>query len=220
MEKSIETIWKEGFLKADALIAPKLNDLYNKKSMHIIDKFERMFRINLNAIVIGSLIFLGLSILLGFPIMGVGFFITLTIIVFVNRKLLRSLREIDKSSNSYDYLKKFDHWMKSQLRINRRMAGFYYPIFFALFVLGFWFGDINGKNPGELIARKMLGAFPDLILIHGVPLVLVVFVLLIIAVLTIFGGRIYSWDVGIVYGNIFTKLEELISEMEDLRDQS
>ena len=29
MEKSIETIWKEGFLEKDVLLAPKLNDLYN-----------------------------------------------------------------------------------------------------------------------------------------------------------------------------------------------
>jgi hypothetical protein len=30
MEKSIETIWKEGFLKNDALIAPKINNLYTQ----------------------------------------------------------------------------------------------------------------------------------------------------------------------------------------------
>jgi len=40
MEKSIETIWKEGFLESDALVAPKLNDLYNQKSIHIVDKFK------------------------------------------------------------------------------------------------------------------------------------------------------------------------------------
>ena len=51
MEKSIETIWKEGFLKSDTLIAPKLNDLYNQKSKHVIDKFKRVFKINLIAIV-------------------------------------------------------------------------------------------------------------------------------------------------------------------------
>ena len=44
MEKSIENIWKEGFLKSDALVAPKLNNLYNKKSIHIIDKFKRRFK--------------------------------------------------------------------------------------------------------------------------------------------------------------------------------
>jgi hypothetical protein len=44
MEKSIETIWKQGFLNDDALVAPKLNDLYNQKSTHIIDTFNNLFR--------------------------------------------------------------------------------------------------------------------------------------------------------------------------------
>jgi len=51
MEKSIENIWKEGFLKNDALVVPKINNLYDQKSIHIIDKFKRMFKINLIAIV-------------------------------------------------------------------------------------------------------------------------------------------------------------------------
>ena len=54
MEKSIESIWKQGFLENDAMVAPKLNNLYNQKSIHIIDKFKRMFKINLNALVIFS----------------------------------------------------------------------------------------------------------------------------------------------------------------------
>ena len=51
MEKSIESIWKQGFLDNNAMVAPKLNNLYNQKSIHIIDKFKRMFKINLNALV-------------------------------------------------------------------------------------------------------------------------------------------------------------------------
>ncbi len=86
MEKSIESIWKQGFLNSDALVAPKLNNLYNQKSIHLIDKFKRMFKINLNAIVIGSLLFLGISFLIGIPFMGIGFFLTLSIIVIVNKK--------------------------------------------------------------------------------------------------------------------------------------
>ena len=35
MDNSIETIWKKGFLNSDALIAPKLNNLYNQKSQNI-----------------------------------------------------------------------------------------------------------------------------------------------------------------------------------------
>ena len=51
MEKSIETIWKEGFIKNDALVAPKLNDLYNQKSIDIVEKFKRMYKLNRIAIM-------------------------------------------------------------------------------------------------------------------------------------------------------------------------
>ena len=65
MERSIENIWKEGFLKSDALVAPKINNLYNQKSIHIIDKFKRMFKINLIAIIAFSFIFLIVSFFVG-----------------------------------------------------------------------------------------------------------------------------------------------------------
>ncbi len=74
MEKSIEDIWKEGFLKSDALVAPKINNLYNQKSIHVIDKFKRMFKINLIAIVAFSFIFLIVSYFVGIPLMGVIYF--------------------------------------------------------------------------------------------------------------------------------------------------
>ena len=61
MEKSIESIWKEGFLDNDALVAPTVNDLYNQKSEHIIEKFKRMFRINLKALVAGAIVAFGVS---------------------------------------------------------------------------------------------------------------------------------------------------------------
>ena len=85
MEKSIENIWKEGFLKSDALIAPKINNLYTQKSIHIIDKFKRMFKINLIAIVAFSFIFLIVSFFIGIPITGIIFFVTLTVLVVINK---------------------------------------------------------------------------------------------------------------------------------------
>ena len=54
MEKSIESIWKEGFLKSDALVAPKLNDLYNQKSEHVVDKVNRLYTINLIVIIVNG----------------------------------------------------------------------------------------------------------------------------------------------------------------------
>ena len=95
MEKSIENIWKEGFLKSDALIAPKLNDLYNQKSKHVIDKFKRMFKINLIAIVIFAFAILVVTTFNGLPVIGISWFLILIGLVVVNKKLTSSLEKID-----------------------------------------------------------------------------------------------------------------------------
>jgi len=78
MEKSIETIWKEGFLKSDALVAPKLNNLYNQKSKHTIDKLMRMGAMNLVAIMIGAFSILVGSIFAGAAYAGAAMFLLLT----------------------------------------------------------------------------------------------------------------------------------------------
>jgi hypothetical protein len=213
MEKSIESIWKEGFLNNDALIAPKLNDLYNQKSTHIIDKYKRMFKINLNAIVIGSFLILGASFLVGIPIMGVGFFLILNAIVIANKKLLPGLEKIDKSVDSYHYLIAFDSWMKEQLSTNRRMARYYYPLFFLSTILGFWF-----SNGIQEMVKDILSGPHQIYLVNGIPVFWVLGVLFVTGLLAFFGGRIYNWDVKLVYGGVFKKLEELIADMEELRN--
>lgn len=218
MEKSIESIWKQGFLNSDALVAPKLNDLYNQKSMHLIDKFKRMFKINLNAIVGGSILFLGLSFLIGIPIMGIGFFLTLIIVVVVNRRLSRGLDKIDKSESSYHYIKAFDNWMKEQARVNRKMAGCYYPLFFLSIVLGFWYYSFDGKQLGETLTNKLILNYPDIDLVFGVPMVILLGVIVMTVLLAYFGGRIYNWDFKVVYGGVLKKLDEIIADMEELRN--
>lgn len=218
MEKSIETIWKEGFLKSDALVAPKLNDLYNQKSTHLIDQFKGMFKINLIAIVVGSLLFLVISFFIGIPIMGIGFFVILTMIVVVNKRLSYGLNKIDKSENSYHYIKAFNDWIKEQIGVNRKMAGFYYPLFFLSLILGFWYSNFDGKQLGEALMDKLSLDNPDIYLFFGMPIVGVLSIISITLLLAYFGGRIYNWDINIVYGGMLKKLDEIISDMEELRD--
>jgi hypothetical protein len=217
MEKSIENIWKEGFLKSDALVAPKINNLYNQKSIHIIDKFKRMFKINLIAIVAFSFAFLMISFLVGIPITGIIFFVTLSVLVIINKKLLSDLDRIDMGVSSYQYLKAFNQWVKKQVSINKRMSRFFYPIIFLSMILGFWFKDAEGIPLGERLVNEVLYGFPDIYLLFGVPLVGIIIVVLILGLLFLFGGRIYKWDLNIIYGNVFKKLEELITDIENLR---
>ena len=217
MEKSIEDIWKEGFLKSDALVAPKINNLYNQKSIHIIDKFKRMFRINLIAIVAFSFIFLVISFLVGIPLMGAIFFVTLMVLVIINKRLLSGLDKIDKGVSSYQYLKAFNEWIQKQVTINKRMSTFLYPIVFMSFIIGFWFKDAEGMPLGERLVDEVLYGFPDMYLIQGVPLIAIIVILLIVGLLAFFGGRIYQWDLNLVYGRVFKKLEELMADIESLR---
>lgn len=217
MERSIENIWKEGFLKSDALVAPKINNLYDQKSIHIIDRFKRMFKINLIAIVAFSFIFLTVSFFVGIPITGVVFFVTLSVLVMINKKLLNGLEKIDMGTSSYQYLKAFNQWKEKQIAINKRMSRFLYPIICMSIIVGFWFKDAEGIPLGERLVSEILIGFPNMYLIYGIPLIGIVITLFILALLAFFGGRIYKWDLNIVYGSVFKKLEELMSDIERLR---
>lgn len=217
MEKSIETIWKEGFLKSDALIAPKLNNLYNQKSKHIIDKFIRMFKMNLILIVVGSFIILAASFAVGLPYLGVPMFILLNILVILNKKLLKTLLKIDKSANSYDYLMSFDTWLKSQISANKLFARFLYPTIFLSLVAGFWMKSTDEHRMGDLFVKKLLATTPDLSLFFGVPTIGIVIAIIIVGLLILVGGRIYEWDLKLVYGRILQKLDEIIADIQELK---
>ncbi|MFT5075273.1 MAG: hypothetical protein ACI85B_000305 [Flavobacteriaceae bacterium] len=212
MEKSIESIWKQGFLDNNAMVAPKLNNLYNQKSIHIIDKFKRMFKINLNALIIFSFLVLPLSFLVKIPVMGVLMFILLNVIVLVNKKVFKGLNKIDKNVSSYQYLKSFDEWMQAQILLNMKMSRFIYPYVFIAMVSGFWFSSSIRES-----LNRIFGNYQPYML-YEIPVYWVLVILLITITLGIFGGRIYKWDLNLVYGRIIKKLAELIADMEDLKN--
>lgn len=218
MKKSIENIWKEGFLKSDALITPQIINLCSHKSNHIIDKFKRMFKINLIAIVAFSFIFLIVSYFIRIPITGIIFSAILAVHVVVNTMLLNDLERIDKGVNSYEYLRAFNQWIKKQVSINRKMSAFLYPMIFVSVIIGFWFKDAGGVPSGERLVQKILICFPDIYLIYGIPLIGIALVVLIFGLLAFFGGRIYQWDLNNIYGSVFKKLEELVADIENINN--
>ena len=217
MEKSIENMWKEGFINSDALVAPKINDLYNQKSIHIIDKFKRMFKINLIAIIAFSFFFLIASFFIGIPLMGAIYFVALTVLVIINRRLYNDLEKIERGVSSYQYLKTFNQWIQKMVAINKRLAIFLYPTFFMSIVIGFWFMDADGITLGERLVGEVIYGLPDSYLIQGIPLIVIIVIILIVGILAYFGGRIHQWDLNLVYGRIFKKLEELMADIESLR---
>ena len=217
MEKSIETIWKDGFLKNDALVAPKLNNLYNQKSIHLVDKFKRMYRINWIAIIVFSCILLPVSILVEIPYMGIPMVILFIGVLFMNRRHKNKLDKINYTENSYQYLNNFKSWVKELILVNTKLSKYLYPYIFLSLIAGFWFGSFGGNIPGMEFINDLLIKYPDTYLIFGIPLIGILIVLLVVGILAFFGGVIGKWDLNLVYGRILKKLEILILEMEDLR---
>ena len=144
-------------------------------------------------------------------------FFILNTLAYINYKLWKSLDKVDKNVNSFQYLKSFDEWMKKQKSINRKFAKVMYPAFFIAMILGFWLGDFGGSIPGQILVNEIIANYPDTLLIFGLPAYGVVGFLFIITLLIIFGGKIYNLDVNLVYGRIFSKLDDLVSDIEELR---
>jgi len=212
MAKSIEVIWKEGFMKSDPFIVPKLNDLYNQKSQNIIDKLEHMFKLNLIAIIVAAAILLLASFWVGLPYLGTGLFLLLSSLVLFGKKELDQLEKIDKGTNSYQYLKTFDRWLKSVIASYTKIYRIVYPCLFLIFIAGFWL-----SRYGSIIQNKLLIHYPNMHLTFGIPTLGLVGTIILASLSSIFAGTIYKIDMHLVYGPVMKKLEELITDMEELR---
>jgi hypothetical protein len=212
MKNSIEVIWKEGFLNENSLVAPKINDLYNQKSKDLVDKMERMYRINLIAIVIMSIVFPIMYYFLEVIWQGVATSILLLLTAWYSIRQKGSIKALDRGATSLDYLKSFDRLLKDALSKSEKVLRFTYPLYFLIAISTMW----SAWNKGPLTS-KMYQEYPEVIFIGSVPL----FALIIVGVATLlmfyFSGRIYRWDVRLIYGRIFRKLEETIAEMEELK---
>lgn len=219
MEKSIESIWEKGFLNKEDLVAPRLVNLYNQKSNDLVDKYKRMFRLNLKALFIGSFVVLILSFTVRLPYMGVPMFLILQWLVFMDKKLLVELEKIDKHRNSYEYLKNIDRWMTLKTKENIGRARIFYPYFFLSMVLGFWFMQLSDNSLGEEITHFLQREFPNTLFVFGVPLLGLFLVIAAAVAISIFAKRIYLADINSVYGPIIKKLRELIADMEELRKE-
>ena len=217
MEKSIESIWKEGFVKDDKLIAPKVNDLYNQKSIDIVTKFKKMYKINIIGIVLFSFILLPITFVVKMPYMGIMMFLLFNLIIIVNRKTIRALHKIDNSLNSYEYLLSFKNWTDELINTNTRFSRFLYPYVFLAMFFGFWCGAIGEDVPGDKVIKIFVTEFPNTPLVFGFPLLFLGIIVAALIFLALVGGRIGKWDFNLGYGRIMRRLKTMIKDMEELK---
>ena len=212
MRKTIEATWREGFLNPDALVAPKVNDLYTRKSMHIADRIQRMLRINQIAIVIGAPMAWALYIALGMPYGGAIMCTAWVGLVVVRRRYIAKFEAPANSLDSYHYLKAFHGWLKDRMARSKRLQRHIYAVTFIALVIG-----MGESAPGQQVIRYIVDSNPGIRLVYGVPLVMIVGVAMTAIVVELLGGVIFDFDVNTVYRNVFRKLDEMVAEMEELR---
>ncbi|MEW6991854.1 hypothetical protein AADZ91_14355 [Colwelliaceae bacterium 6441] len=212
MSKSIETMWKEGFINEAHISAPKINDLYNRKSQNIVDRLQHMFAININALIIGSIIMLIMMSLIGAPFLGLYICCLLTPLIIIAKKELKKSVNLSKGQSSYDYLISFNEWLQSSINTYSR----YYKVFYPLFFLGMATQAVVSKAGGKVIAL-LTEALPTDIFILGQPYYLIILIALITLIVARYSEALYRMDLNIIYGRQFKKLEELITDMKELR---
>lgn len=213
MEKSIEKIWKEDFVKSNLLLAPKLNDLYNQKSNGIIEKFKRMMNINLILIMIFSVAVLVWWYFLGIPWIGLFVFLCLNSFAIYSKKQTDKLKDLDTGLSSYEYLRSFQAFLNQAMIKNAHIMRVFYPFMFLAAAATVWYSNDNA----EVLMPQISKLISNPVMIGDFPLVVLIPIILIALVMAYFAERIYRWDVNLIYGRVFNRLQEMISDMEQLR---
>lgn len=212
MKNSIETIWKEGFLHENSLAAPAINDLYNRKSTHLVDRVERMFRINLSLLLFIALVIPVIYYFLDATWQGVAASILLLLTAWYNKRQLRHINNLDQGATSLDYLISLDQWLKNVLLEGEKIARFSYPLYILIAI-----STIRSAWNKQGVTLKIRQQFPALFLIEDYP----VFILLMTGIsffLIVYASvKIYQFEVRMMYGRIQDKLEETITEMQKLK---
>ena len=178
MEKSIEQIWKNGFLNEDLLI-PKIESFYNQKSISLVESIINKFKKKVLLLIpLGILVFISNIILdndnaifwgviSSFPCFG--WFL-------LGKKQLKAIKEIDYKSNSYDYLVSIQEKMNQIRSFNKRLIITCVPLGFLPMLIYTYFNN-QGKTIGEIFGVDGLN-YPTIAIFLLIPIVTIIAVLI------------------------------------------
>ena len=178
MEKSIEKIWKNGFLNED-LLTPKIKSLYNQKSISLVESIINKFKKNVLLLIpLGILVFIFnialdndnaifWGIISAIPCFG--WFL-------LGKKQLKAIKEIDYKSNSYDYLVSIQEKINHIRSFNKRLIITCVPLGFLPMIIYTYFNN-QGKTIGEIFGIDGLN-YPTLAIFLLIPILTIITVLI------------------------------------------
>lgn len=200
MEKSIETIWNEGFLRDEGISAPKVNNLYKRKSKLLLEKIKSTYRTDNKSIIPIALISLLAFGFLGHVILGIYLAGLMMGMFFLNKQKLNALEGIVINGNSYDYLLKYRESIKNIVRFYTRLLGLGLPV---AGIIGYWLYFQNSKLYIQFLELEVL-----------------YIILIILAIglgLSAIGILAYRLSTRILYGNLLHQLDAILEDLRELR---
>lgn len=204
MDKSIENIWKEGFLKVNTEAAPRVENLYRRKSLMLTEKFKRTLSIDNWSILPLSVCFLigiGLKVNWGF---GIYVFAMMILLFFYNRRCLKTFNSLHIEDNVHEYMRGYLRSVESLIRRISRMMVVGFPAFIVpayIYIFFVW------KDKGSVFLEEKGWT---------------IFILLCLAVvvgLSALGWISYRVSVRIVYGRMIKDLRQMVADMDDLSQE-
>ncbi|TVZ57139.1 hypothetical protein OD91_2446 [Lutibacter sp. Hel_I_33_5] len=204
MEKSIEKIWNESFIKEDSLVIPKVNDLYNQKSKSIIDKIKRTYEIDNKSLLPLALVFAIVMSVFSNAIIGIYASFLMVLLYFYNRNLLNNFNNIDIKSDNLTYLKNYKNVINSITKSSKKLVVFIIPIaILSIFVITFYVKEKSFLN-------KFISNETKFIEILGIGS-------LIVLITSIIAFTVFSISTKVLYATHLNKLDMIISEIETLK---
>jgi hypothetical protein len=202
MEKSIETIWSEGFLKSGELLVPKVNNLYNQKSKLVIEKYKKTYRVDNFLLIPFSLLVAGGFSYGGHVDLGIYGMVLILALFFLNRSRIKSLQKIDLKLDSFNYLVRFRDGIKKNVRFYTRLIGIGTPV---VILPSYWMYFRKMESFQKFISEVQ-------------PFELILIVLCLALFLSLVGVLAVKLDTRVVYGKMIKRMDEIISDMEELRE--
>ena len=111
-------------------------------------------------------------------------------LVVIRRLYVAKFDAPANSLDSYHYLKAFHGWLKDRMARSKRVQRHFYAVAFLALAIG-----VGSSALGQPFIRLIVESNPDVRLINGVPLVLIVGVVVTAIVVDLLGGVILDFDV-------------------------
>ena len=208
MDKSIENIWKEGFAN-EKLLAPKINALYNQKSIGVVEKVIHQFKKEILFLIpLAFCVFL-FNILLDNThavFWGIISAIPCLFWFYLGKKQVKSIQNINYETNSYQYLISVRSKLLEISQFNKKIAVSSVPIILFPMLIYTYYKQA-GKTIGEIFG------------VEGIDLPTVT-IFLILPIITGIAIILANWLFKKGVKERTSILDDLIQEMETLRGET